>query len=56
VIALGDGTEESHTRMQGALDRPWTYADEAFQANATLAAARIAPGPETLRAPVTARN
>lgn len=30
VIALGDGTEESHVRMQGALDRLWPYVGEMF--------------------------
>lgn len=30
VIALGDGTEESHNRMQAALDRLWTYVGEMF--------------------------
>ena len=30
VIRLGDGTEESHTRMQRALDRLWPYVGEMF--------------------------
>ncbi|MEX0311155.1 MAG: 1,2-phenylacetyl-CoA epoxidase subunit PaaC [Tateyamaria sp.] len=30
VIALGDGTEESHDRMQSALDRLWPYVGEMF--------------------------
>ena len=30
VIALGDGTEESHRRMQGALDRLFPYIGEMF--------------------------
>ncbi|MBM2290749.1 phenylacetate-CoA oxygenase subunit PaaC [Sulfitobacter pseudonitzschiae] len=30
VIALGDGTEESHKRMQAALDRLWPYVGEMF--------------------------
>ncbi|MEO0403083.1 MAG: 1,2-phenylacetyl-CoA epoxidase subunit PaaC [Pseudomonadota bacterium] len=30
VIALGDGTDESHMRMQGALDRLWPYVGEMF--------------------------
>jgi ring-1,2-phenylacetyl-CoA epoxidase subunit PaaC len=30
VIALGDGTEESHSRMQAALDRLWPYLGEMF--------------------------
>ncbi|MEL7092346.1 MAG: 1,2-phenylacetyl-CoA epoxidase subunit PaaC [Pseudomonadota bacterium] len=30
VIALGDGTDESNARMQGALDRLWSYVGEMF--------------------------
>jgi ring-1,2-phenylacetyl-CoA epoxidase subunit PaaC len=30
VIALGDGTTESHSRMQAALDRLWPYVGEMF--------------------------
>ena len=30
VIALGDGTEESHARMQAALNRLWPYVGERF--------------------------
>ncbi len=30
IIALGDGTEESHARMQSALDRLWPYVGEMF--------------------------
>lgn len=30
VIALGDGTEESHKRMQAGLDRLWPYVGEMF--------------------------
>ncbi|MEL7259870.1 MAG: 1,2-phenylacetyl-CoA epoxidase subunit PaaC [Pseudomonadota bacterium] len=30
IIALGDGTEESHNRMQSALDRLWLYVGEMF--------------------------
>jgi ring-1,2-phenylacetyl-CoA epoxidase subunit PaaC len=31
VIRLGDGTEESHRRTQGAVDRLWRYTDEMFE-------------------------
>lgn len=31
VIRLGDGTEESHRRVQDALDTLWRYTDELFQ-------------------------
>jgi ring-1,2-phenylacetyl-CoA epoxidase subunit PaaC len=30
VIRLGDGTEESHQRIQAAVDTLWRYADELF--------------------------
>jgi ring-1,2-phenylacetyl-CoA epoxidase subunit PaaC len=31
VIRLGDGTDESHQRMQAALDAEWPYLDELFR-------------------------
>ncbi|GAA4366889.1 1,2-phenylacetyl-CoA epoxidase subunit PaaC [Nocardioides caricicola] len=31
VIRLGDGTDESHARMQAALDAEWPYLDELFE-------------------------
>ena len=34
VVRLGDGTEESHRRMQGALDELWSYTTELFLADA----------------------
>ena len=46
VVRLGDGTGESHARMQDALDRLWPYAGELFAADAVdeaVAAAGIAP-------------
>ncbi|MEM8741851.1 MAG: 1,2-phenylacetyl-CoA epoxidase subunit PaaC, partial [Pseudomonadota bacterium] len=52
VIGLGDGTDESHARMQAALDLLWPYVGEMFASDAAddlLAAAGIAPAPETLR-------
>lgn len=52
VIALGDGTSESHDRMQAALDRLWPYAGEVFIDDAVdeeLAGAGIAPLPSTLK-------
>ena len=30
VLRLGDGTDESHRRMQAGLDRVWPYVDELF--------------------------
>ncbi|MGB3246117.1 MAG: 1,2-phenylacetyl-CoA epoxidase subunit PaaC [Sulfitobacter sp.] len=52
VIGLGDGTEESHARMQVALDRLWPFAGEMFlsdDVDIALAADGIAPDPATLR-------
>jgi len=45
VIRLGDGTDESHGKMQAAIDELWTYTGEMFQADDTelaLAAEGIA--------------
>ncbi|MEM7694133.1 MAG: 1,2-phenylacetyl-CoA epoxidase subunit PaaC [Pseudomonadota bacterium] len=53
VIALGDGTAESHARMQSALTRLWPYVGEMFEPDAidtAMAAAGTAPNPATLRA------
>jgi len=46
VIRLGDGTEESHSRMQKALDALWSYTGEMFMADAVdqaMADAGVAP-------------
>jgi ring-1,2-phenylacetyl-CoA epoxidase subunit PaaC len=54
VIRLGDGTDESHRRMQAAIDELWRYAGEMFLADATeteLAAAGIVPDMRALQAP-----
>jgi len=54
VIRLGDGSEESHARMQTALDELWPYTGEMFAADATdeaATAAGIAPSLASLRAP-----
>jgi len=46
VIRLGDGTEQSHVRMQAALDRLWPYTAELFSENETdQSAAREGLGP-----------
>ncbi|EKE43083.1 phenylacetate-CoA oxygenase, PaaI subunit [Oceaniovalibus guishaninsula JLT2003] len=53
VVRLGDGTDESHARMQDALDRLWPYAGELFLGDgvdAAVAKAGIAPAPGDLRA------
>ncbi|MEQ9467770.1 MAG: 1,2-phenylacetyl-CoA epoxidase subunit PaaC [Ekhidna sp.] len=35
VIRLGDGTEESHSRMKAAIEELWSYAGELTKPNAT---------------------
>ena len=52
VVGLGDGTEESHRRMQEALEYLWPYVGELFESDETdaaMAAAGIAPDPASLR-------
>ena len=54
VIRLGDGTDESRTRMQAALDELWTYAGEMFVPDETelaLVADGIAADVRSLQAP-----
>jgi ring-1,2-phenylacetyl-CoA epoxidase subunit PaaC len=54
VITLGDGTEESHTRVQNALDDLWRYTGELFLADGVdreVAAAGIGVDPSTLAEP-----
>jgi ring-1,2-phenylacetyl-CoA epoxidase subunit PaaC len=54
VIRLGDGTDESHARMQRAIDKLWPYTGELFAADAVdleLAKRGVAPNPEVLREP-----
>lgn len=46
VIRLGDGTDESHARIQSALDDLWRYTDELFfsdEVDADLKARNIIP-------------
>ncbi|TNJ47859.1 phenylacetate-CoA oxygenase subunit PaaC [Phaeobacter sp. B1627] len=52
VIALGDGSAESHARMQAALDYLYPYVGELFLSDPVdeaLIAAGIAPDPRSLR-------
>jgi ring-1,2-phenylacetyl-CoA epoxidase subunit PaaC len=52
VIGLGDGTEESHSRMQNALNRLYPYVGEMFIADAVdneMVQLGIAPDPASLR-------
>lgn len=53
IIGLGDGTEESHGRMQAALDRLYPFVGEMFLADdvdTAMTAAGIAPDPTAMRA------
>jgi ring-1,2-phenylacetyl-CoA epoxidase subunit PaaC len=52
-LRLGDGTDESHRRMQRSIDKFWPYAGELFEADPVtdrLAAAGIAVDPAALEA------
>jgi ring-1,2-phenylacetyl-CoA epoxidase subunit PaaC len=52
AIRLGDGSDESHRRMQAALDALWPYAGEMFlsdEKDTQAAAAGLVPDPASLR-------
>src|SRR5262245_61496939 len=52
VVRLGDGTAESHRRMQSAVDKLWMYTGELFEADATdvvLIEQGVAADPRALR-------
>ncbi len=52
VVGLGDGTAESHQRMQNALDRLYPYVGEMFlsdDVDAAMVEQGIAPDPASLR-------
>ncbi len=52
VIRLGDGTEESHQRIQDSLDTLWRYTSELFysdEADATLQQEGVIPSMEGLK-------
>jgi len=58
VLRLGDGTDESHQRMQAGIDAEWAYVEELFDGSYVdpeLVAAGIAVDPATLR-PAFARR
>lgn len=58
VITLGDGTDESHERAQGAVDDLWRYTGELFLADdidRAAAAQDVGVDPSTLAAPWRAR-
>ena len=53
TIRLGDGTDESHRRMQAAVEDVWPYTHELFQADALterLSTAGVAVDPGSLKA------
>jgi ring-1,2-phenylacetyl-CoA epoxidase subunit PaaC len=51
VLRLGDGTDESHARMQAALDAEWPFVDELFTPCHPSLAGPVAD-PAALREPV----
>ncbi len=58
LIRLGDGTAESHDRVQQALDRLWPFTNELFDGDdvdRTAAAAGLGPAPESCAAAWSAR-
>ncbi len=58
VVRLGDGTEESHERMQAALDAEWPWFEELFDSAAidpALVASGVAVDPASLRGAVLTR-
>ena len=57
TLRLGDGTDESHRRMQRALDDVWPFVFELFESDelvTRLAADGVAVDPSRLAEPVTA--
>jgi ring-1,2-phenylacetyl-CoA epoxidase subunit PaaC len=53
MIRFGDGTDESHTRAQKALDELWTFTGELFvqdEVHAAMVKAGIAPDLATIKA------
>ena len=56
VVRLGDGTDESHARMQAALDAEWPYVEELFTpVDPALVEAGIAADPTAFRTAVLER-
>ncbi|NNG37102.1 phenylacetate-CoA oxygenase subunit PaaC [Nakamurella sp. DB0629] len=56
AVRLGDGTDESHRRMQDALNRAWPYLDELFDPHPlTDHLDGIAVDPATLKEPALQR-
>jgi ring-1,2-phenylacetyl-CoA epoxidase subunit PaaC len=56
TVRLGDGTEESHLRMQRALDAEWPFVEELFEpVDQALLEAGIAADPVAMRPAMLAR-
>jgi ring-1,2-phenylacetyl-CoA epoxidase subunit PaaC len=58
TVRLGDGTDESHRRMEAALDHLWPYVDELFRTDELeqrLVVAGVAVESAALREPFDAR-
>ncbi|WP_406056533.1 1,2-phenylacetyl-CoA epoxidase subunit PaaC [Kribbella sp. NBC_00889] len=49
VLRLGDGTEESHRRMEQALDALWPYTAEMFESDELVRRLTVAVDPGTLQ-------
>jgi len=49
VLRLGDGTDESHRRMQAGLDALWPYTAEMFESDELVRRLAVAVDPSTLR-------
>jgi ring-1,2-phenylacetyl-CoA epoxidase subunit PaaC len=49
VLRLGDGTDESHRRMQTALDSVWPYTAEMFESDELVRRLAVAVDPSTLQ-------
>jgi len=54
IVRLGDGTDQSHSMMQNAMNDLWMFTDEMFQADAVdqaMVEQGVAPDLASLRAP-----
>jgi ring-1,2-phenylacetyl-CoA epoxidase subunit PaaC len=54
VVRLGDGTEQSHGRMQGAINELWQFTGELFEVDLideTMSGSGIGPNPRALQDP-----
>jgi len=49
VLRLGDGTDESHSRMQTALEAVWPYTAEMFESDDLVRRLAVAVDPSTLQ-------